>query len=368
MGRLHRALCVCIPILCCIAIFAPTLRHFFLFHGPISALGIGYVVGEWLSYRECVIYYCQMVCCIGFRLSLTILVVRRDNATEEAALDELWWKAWTFILVFASMVSSLTFQWLTIRFALREFFRQVLRQLLLLAQRRQNQPQTQAQHQAIQPLPAPAEQPNVPNPEAAEAEAMLDVIGGDEPIHQHGQDVQIDRPRQDLNQLGQAMPEPRRLHAAEMALQLAEINGDAREREQHLQNAGPDFFERLLQNLGVHRAQDLAIFQDHRPGYHNSLEYRFHPTTLGDVQAGGELVLRAIGHTHRDYVGVIRDQDDMACPICYDTFERGCRVTRLPCGHIFHSACITRAWERKFECALCTRGLEWRLTLRDQQT
>jgi len=45
---------------------------------------------------------------------------------------------------------------------------------------------------------------------------------------------------------------------------------------------------------------------------------------------------------------------DDECAICLDDFSEGMRLRRLPCGHVFHSTCISR-WliERSAFCPLC---------------
>ena len=42
-----------------------------------------------------------------------------------------------------------------------------------------------------------------------------------------------------------------------------------------------------------------------------------------------------------------------ACAICTEDLEEGCRVTSMPCGHLFHAACLT-PWLRQHDtCPMC---------------
>lgn len=45
------------------------------------------------------------------------------------------------------------------------------------------------------------------------------------------------------------------------------------------------------------------------------------------------------------------------CSICLDDFEDGSRVTKLPCGHHYHSACIERYFSECPRCPCCRKDI-----------
>jgi hypothetical protein len=47
------------------------------------------------------------------------------------------------------------------------------------------------------------------------------------------------------------------------------------------------------------------------------------------------------------------DEDDEECLICAETYEIGCVVTPLPCGHLYHSTCVTDWLCRQCTCPVC---------------
>ena len=54
----------------------------------------------------------------------------------------------------------------------------------------------------------------------------------------------------------------------------------------------------------------------------------------------------------------IQRREDRECPICLEDFKEGDPVKRLPCGHIFHAACV-KEWvvEVRGVCPLCRQGI-----------
>jgi hypothetical protein len=50
--------------------------------------------------------------------------------------------------------------------------------------------------------------------------------------------------------------------------------------------------------------------------------------------------------------------DSDACAICQQGYERGARVIRLPCTHLFHADCITKWLQRKLTCPLDNLPIE----------
>ena len=46
------------------------------------------------------------------------------------------------------------------------------------------------------------------------------------------------------------------------------------------------------------------------------------------------------------------------CTICLETLKKGDEVKKLPCGHVFHSACVT-PWliKKRPVCPVCRQGI-----------
>lgn len=46
------------------------------------------------------------------------------------------------------------------------------------------------------------------------------------------------------------------------------------------------------------------------------------------------------------------------CTICLETLKQGDEVKKLPCGHVFHAACVT-PWlmKRRAVCPVCRQGI-----------
>jgi hypothetical protein len=47
------------------------------------------------------------------------------------------------------------------------------------------------------------------------------------------------------------------------------------------------------------------------------------------------------------------DEDNQECLICAETYEIGCVVIPLPCGHLYHSTCVTDWLCRQCTCPVC---------------
>ncbi len=47
--------------------------------------------------------------------------------------------------------------------------------------------------------------------------------------------------------------------------------------------------------------------------------------------------------------------DTAVCVVCLDTYEEGETARELPCGHLFHAACIFRWFETSNNCPICRR-------------
>jgi hypothetical protein len=47
------------------------------------------------------------------------------------------------------------------------------------------------------------------------------------------------------------------------------------------------------------------------------------------------------------------DEDNQECLICAEAYEIGCVVTPLPCGHLYHSTCVTDWLCRQCTCPVC---------------
>lgn len=46
------------------------------------------------------------------------------------------------------------------------------------------------------------------------------------------------------------------------------------------------------------------------------------------------------------------------CTICLETLKQGDEVKKLPCGHVFHSVCVT-PWlmKKRAVCPVCRQGI-----------
>ncbi|XP_040275547.1 RING finger protein 44-like [Bufo bufo] len=51
----------------------------------------------------------------------------------------------------------------------------------------------------------------------------------------------------------------------------------------------------------------------------------------------------------------IKAEEPQSCIICLTDFTKGEQVTSLPCGHIYHHACITQWLQNNRSCPLCRR-------------
>ena len=48
---------------------------------------------------------------------------------------------------------------------------------------------------------------------------------------------------------------------------------------------------------------------------------------------------------------------DVECPVCLDAFEVGAEITRPPCMHPFHVACVKKWFERSSACPTCRQDV-----------
>ena len=53
----------------------------------------------------------------------------------------------------------------------------------------------------------------------------------------------------------------------------------------------------------------------------------------------------------------VQRRESEECPICLEDFKEGEPVKRLPCGHLFHAACV-KEWivDVRGVCPLCRQG------------
>ena len=51
---------------------------------------------------------------------------------------------------------------------------------------------------------------------------------------------------------------------------------------------------------------------------------------------------------------------NIACSTCLESFTLGCDISTTPCGHVFHTGCITRWWNVNTDCPQCRKGCEIR--------
>ena len=54
----------------------------------------------------------------------------------------------------------------------------------------------------------------------------------------------------------------------------------------------------------------------------------------------------------------VQRRESEECPICLEDFKEGEPVKRLPCGHLFHAACV-KEWivDVRGVCPLCRQGI-----------
>ena len=49
---------------------------------------------------------------------------------------------------------------------------------------------------------------------------------------------------------------------------------------------------------------------------------------------------------------------NIACSTCLESFTSGCDISTTPCGHVFHTGCITRWLDENSNCSQCRKGCE----------
>ena len=49
---------------------------------------------------------------------------------------------------------------------------------------------------------------------------------------------------------------------------------------------------------------------------------------------------------------------NIACSTCLESFTSGCDISTTPCGHVFHTGCITRWLNVNIDCPQCRKGCE----------
>ena len=49
---------------------------------------------------------------------------------------------------------------------------------------------------------------------------------------------------------------------------------------------------------------------------------------------------------------------NIACSTCLESFTSGCDISTTPCGHVFHTGCITRWLNRNNNCSQCRKDCE----------
>ena len=51
---------------------------------------------------------------------------------------------------------------------------------------------------------------------------------------------------------------------------------------------------------------------------------------------------------------------NIACSTCLESFTSGCDISTTPCGHVFHTGCLTRWLNVNTDCPQCRKGCEIR--------
>ena len=56
--------------------------------------------------------------------------------------------------------------------------------------------------------------------------------------------------------------------------------------------------------------------------------------------------------------GGAADDQDFMCPVCFEAYEAGQQVTKLPCGHRFHVDCVCRWLTTHNSCPVCRKSVD----------
>ncbi|GLJ13623.1 hypothetical protein SUGI_0216610 [Cryptomeria japonica] len=56
----------------------------------------------------------------------------------------------------------------------------------------------------------------------------------------------------------------------------------------------------------------------------------------------------------------LEEGEQIDCPICLDSIQRGDQVKALACKHVYHYACILRSTKIKQQCPLCRASYDYR--------
>lgn len=75
---------------------------------------------------------------------------------------------------------------------------------------------------------------------------------------------------------------------------------------------------------------------------------------FGGVPASSDSIAKLQALRYEDGGGDVRES---SCMICFEEFEGGMEVTRMPCMHVFHGDCLTRWLESSRLCPLCRHQL-----------
>ena len=51
---------------------------------------------------------------------------------------------------------------------------------------------------------------------------------------------------------------------------------------------------------------------------------------------------------------------NITCSTCLESFTSGCDISTTPCGHVFHTGCITRWLNQNDHCSQCREVCEIR--------
>ena len=49
---------------------------------------------------------------------------------------------------------------------------------------------------------------------------------------------------------------------------------------------------------------------------------------------------------------------NITCSTCLESFTSGCDISTTPCGHVFHTGCITRWLDGNNNCSQCRKDCE----------
>ena len=140
---------------------------------------------------------------------------------------------------------------------------------------------------------------------------------------------------------------------------VAAITGVVRPRPRHSQVDPIDRFMHFVRRGGIirfieHIARARARMSPENRGASQETFARLPVSTYSETVNVGKLHVMEDGCIDLTLSPEREEKEEKkSCTICLDEFSPECKVTTLPCFHIFHSKCITQWLQRKAECPIC---------------